>query len=302
MALAVSNVLNCPKRQISQRNYTLKSSVLKPLPSFLRFPRVERQHKCFIYASASAAGGSRSDNDLNPYEVLGVNPIEGFDMVKAAYAKKRKEAHVEGDEVAAAQIEKAYDKLMMAQLSNRKKGVTYGSFKVSKDIKYADKQPIVPWGPRFSKSSENDMRINLAISAAFTAWILIKRSAEYKPLQFLAFAFVYRIFEKLKAFEPPVSQTYTEEGEDEGRTLRLGKRILRSLALVFGSVAFASLVLYSSLHFVVVLESARLSLNNTKSISPLAYTGILNLIEMAGSYIPVFLYNNQVVTLTYCPE
>ena len=42
-----------------------------------------------------------------------------------------------------------------------------------------------------------------------TAWILIKRSAEYKPLQFMAFAFVYRIFEKLKAFEPPVSPTYT---------------------------------------------------------------------------------------------
>ncbi|KAJ6434223.1 hypothetical protein OIU84_017844 [Salix udensis] len=267
MALAVSNVLNCPKRQVSQWNYTLKSSVLKSPPSFVRFPRVERQHKCFICASASAAGGS---NDLNPYEVLGVNPIEGFDMVKAAYAKKRKEAQIEGNEVAAAQLEKAYDKLMMAQLSNRKKGVTYGSFKVSKDIKYADKQPIVPWGPRFSKSSENDMRINLAISAAFTAWILIKRSAEYKPLQFLAFAFVYRIFEKLKAFEPPVSPTYTEEGEDEGRTLRLGKRILRSLAIVFGSMAFASL----------------------------AYTGILNLIEMAGSYIPVFLYNNQELLIT----
>jgi hypothetical protein len=41
------------------------------------------------------------------------------------------------------------------------------------------------------------------------AWIIIKRSAEYKPLQFLAFAFVYRIFEKLKAFEPPASPTYT---------------------------------------------------------------------------------------------
>lgn len=68
---------------------------------------------------------------------------------------------------------------MYAQLMNRKKGVTFGSFKVcivssflsyicclelyelsfsvlgeffiiqvSKDIKYADKQPIIPWGPR----------------------------------------------------------------------------------------------------------------------------------------------------------
>ncbi|KAJ6854705.1 hypothetical protein NC651_039606 [Populus alba x Populus x berolinensis] len=237
---------------------------------FIRFPRAVREHKSFVCASASAAGGSGSDNDLNPYEVLGVNPIEGFDKVKAAYEKKRKEAEKQGDEAAAAQLEKAYDKLMMAQLTNRKKGVTYGSFKVAKDIKYADNQPVVPWGPRFTKSSENDMRINLAISAAFTAWILIKRNAEYKPLQFLAFAFVYRIFEKLKTFEPPVSPTYSEDGEDEGRTLRLGKRILRSLALVFGSITFASL----------------------------AYTGILNLIEMAGSYIPAFLYNNQELLIT----
>ncbi|XP_011036294.1 PREDICTED: uncharacterized protein LOC105133861 [Populus euphratica] len=270
MALAISNVLNCPQPRISLRNYTPKSSVLKSPTTFIIFPRAVREHKSFVCASASAAGGSGSDNDLNPYEVLGVNPIEGFDKVKQAYKKKLKEAEKQGDEAAAAQLEKAYDKLMMAQLTNRKKGVTYGSFKVAKDIKYADKQPVVPWGPRFAKSSENGMRINFAISAAFTAWILIKRSAEYKPLQFLAFAFVYRIFEKLKTFEPPVSPTYSEDGEDEGQTLRLGKRILRSLALVFGSITFASL----------------------------AYTGILNLIEMAGSYIPAFLYNNQELLIT----
>ncbi|KAB5529480.1 hypothetical protein DKX38_019561 [Salix brachista] len=287
MALAVSNVLNCPKRQVSQWNYTLKSSVLKSPPSFVRFPRVERQHKCFICASASAAGGSRSDNDLNPYEVLGVNPIEGFDMVKAAYAKKRKEAQIEGDEAAAAQDPFCY------RIDYPNILVYNFKMQVSKDIKYADKQPIVPWGPRFSKSSENDMRINLAISAAFTAWILIKRSAEYKPLQFLAFAFVYRIFEKLKASEPPVSPTFTEEGEDVGRTLRLGKRILRSLAIVFGSMAFASLVFGvetaawegRGVYFKVFDEDS-------------AYTGILNLIEMAGSYIPVFLYNNQELLIT----
>lgn len=35
------------------------------------------------------------------------------------------------------------------------------------------------------------------------AWVFIRRNAEWKPLQFLAFIFVYRMFEKLKAFEPP---------------------------------------------------------------------------------------------------
>ncbi|XP_050225955.1 protein CHLOROPLAST J-LIKE DOMAIN 1, chloroplastic isoform X2 [Mercurialis annua] len=207
---------------------------------------------------------------MRVFQVLGVSQFEGFDVVKAKYAKKRKEAEMMGDDATASQLEKAYDKLMMSQLTSRKKGMTHGTFKVSKDIKYADKQPIVPWGPRFAKSSVQDMRINLAISAVFVAWILIKRNADYKPLQFLSFAFVYRIFEKLKSYEPSVSPTITEDGQDDGRTLRMGKRILRSLALVFGSIAFASL----------------------------AYTGILNVIEFFGSYIPVFLFNNQELIVT----
>ncbi|KAJ6951585.1 hypothetical protein NC653_040893 [Populus alba x Populus x berolinensis] len=33
-------------------------------------------------------------------------------------------------------------------------------------------------------------------------------------------------------------------------------------------------------------------------LASLAYTGILNLIEMAGSYIPAFLYNNQELLIT----
>ncbi|XP_048225552.1 uncharacterized protein LOC8258687 [Ricinus communis] len=270
MALAISNILNCPKPQLALRNSNLKRSLSVLPPPFVRFLRTSPENKKLVCAAASAAGSSSPDSDLNPYEVLGVSSIEGFDVVKAKYTKKRKEAEMIGDEATTARLEKAYDKLMMSQLTSRKKGMAYGSFKVSKDIKYADKQPIVPWGPRFAKSSVQDMRINLAISAAFVAWILIKRNADYKPLQFLAFAFVYRIFEKLKSFEPSVSPTFTEDGEDDGRALRMGKRLLRSLALVFGCIAFASL----------------------------AYTGILNLIEFIGSYIPVFLFNNQELIVT----
>ncbi|KAJ0013882.1 uncharacterized protein LOC116107181 [Pistacia vera] len=270
MALTVSNVFHCPNPEISLRNYNLKAPLSRFPSSFVRFPRAISWNKRMICAAASAAGSSNSDSELNPYEVLGVSPIEGFEKVKAAYAKKHKEAERNNDEATAARLEKAYDKLMMEQLSKRKKGVTFGSFKVSKEVKYADKQPIVPWGPRYSKSDEKDMRINLAISAAFMAWIAIKRYAEYKPLQFLAFAFVYRIFEKLKKFEPAVSPTVTEEGEDDGRALRMGKRILRSLGLVFGCIA----------------------------VSSLAFTGILNFIEYANGFIPVFLYNNQELIIT----
>ncbi|KAF7817797.1 Protein CHAPERONE-LIKE PROTEIN OF POR1-like [Senna tora] len=332
--LPTRSLLYCPNFRFSQKN--VRPKVLEPSLSFIRFSKINAtSDRRVISAAASAAGSSNSDGDINPYEVLGVSAIEGFDMIKAAYTKKRKEAERSGDEAAAARLEKAYDRVMMAQLSNRKKGVTFGSFKtyfeeietknmgkanafaslyfslyslgcvegrdewekkrtegrmvivennhitdsdisrvveqewVSKDIKYADKQPIVPWGPRFSKSSENDIRINLAISAVFTAWILVKRSAEYKPLQFLAFAFVYRLFEKLKSFELPTTPTYNEDGEDTGQALRMGKRLLRSLALVFGCIA----------------------------VSSLAYTGLLNFIEFSGGFIPALLYNNQIVEL-----
>lgn len=268
--MTVSNVFHCPNPEVSLRNFNSRASISRFPPSFVRFPRAVSWDRSVTCAAASATGSSNSDSELNPYEVLGVNPIEGFDMVKAVYAKKRKEAERNNDEATAARLEKAYDKLMMEQLSKRKKGVTFGSFKVSKEIKFADKQPIFPWGPRFAKSSPQDIRINLAISAAFTAWIAIKRYAEYKPLQFLAFAFVYRFFEKLKSFEPAVSPTYTEEGEDDGRALRMGKRLLRCLALVFGVIA----------------------------VSSLAYTGILNLIEYAGGFIPAFLFDNQELIVT----
>ncbi|KAL6575699.1 hypothetical protein OROHE_000835 [Orobanche hederae] len=239
------SITQCP--QISKflpHNSLRKASLLPLLPTSLRFCRLHPlSGKRLVCSAFSAAGGSGTNREVNPYEVLGVNPLAGFDIVKAAYTKKRKDAERRGDEAALSQLEEAYDKVMMSQLTKRKKGEIFGSFRqVSKDIKYADRKPIVPWAPRFSKSEVKDIRINMGISAVFTAWILIKRSAEYKPLQFLAFIFVYRVFEKLKASEPPTYSTFREEGEDEGRMLRMGKRLLRSLALVFGCVAFASLV------------------------------------------------------------
>ncbi|XP_077228846.1 chloroplast J-like domain 1 isoform X2 [Tasmannia lanceolata] len=266
MAMAISNVFQCPKSHAIRRscfNEAPNSNAprFSSLSWFTRTPRYFR----IVCTASSAAGSPHTNSNENPYEVLGVSPIEGFDVIKAAYTRKRRDAERRGDEVYTAQLERAYDKIMMAQLTNRKKGLTFGSFQVSKDIKYADRQPILPWGPRFTKSSEMDMRINMAISALFAAWVVIKQKAEWKPLQFLAFVYVYRMFEKLKASEPPVSPTFTEEGEDEGRGLRMGKRLLRSLALVFGCIA----------------------------VSSLAFTGVLNLIELLGRDIPAFLYYNQ---------
>ncbi|XP_008802132.2 uncharacterized protein LOC103716061 isoform X2 [Phoenix dactylifera] len=272
MATMIPNAFRCPSSNPARRwSFFSDGSVpVAPLASSVRFSRIPMRHYRMVCTATSAAGSPHANSDENPYEVIGVSPIEGFDTMKAAYTRRRKDAERRGDEAYVAKLERAYDKIMMSQLQNRKKGLAFGSFKVSKDIKYADKQPIVPWGPRYSRSNVKDMRINMAISAVFTIWIFIKRSAEWKPLQFLAFIFFYRIFEKLKSFEPAVSPTFTEDGEDEGRALRMGKRLLRSLSLVFGCIA----------------------------VSSLGYTGLLNLIEFLGHYIPVFLYNNQELLVT----
>ncbi|XP_074292790.1 protein CHLOROPLAST J-LIKE DOMAIN 1, chloroplastic [Silene latifolia] len=279
MATTTSNILSysptlhfplknshSPKFSLAFSPFTSSSSSFRSLKIKVIPQNAVRRVVC---AAASAAGSS-SNAEFNPYEVLGVNPIEGFDMIKASYTKKRKDAERRGDEATVNLLERAYDKIMMEQLTKRKKGETFGQFKVSKDIKFADKQPIVPWGPRYSKSDVKDMRINMAITAVFTAWIFIKRSAEWKPVQFLAFVYVYRLFEKLKSFEAPASPVFDEYGEEEGRGMRMGKRLLRSLSLVFGCIALASL----------------------------AFTGVLNLIEVTGNFIPAALYNSQELIVT----
>ncbi|KAK1283286.1 hypothetical protein QJS10_CPB21g00049 [Acorus calamus] len=267
----LSTSIKPPCFRISPRTGFFHSSTSHiRLVSPVRVKRLEPRNYRLVCKAASSAGSPNVDGEENPYEVLGVNPIVGFDMIKMAYTRKRKDAERQGDEAAIEKLERAYDKIMMKQLTNRKKGLTFGSFQVSKDIKFADNQPIVPWGPRFSRSSVKDMKINIAISSVFAIWSFIQRQAEWKPLQFLGLVFFYRIFEKLKSFEPATSPTFTEDGEDEGRGMRMGKRLLRSLALVFGCIALSSL----------------------------AYTGILNAIEILGFYIPLFLYNNQEMIVT----
>ncbi|KAJ7513585.1 hypothetical protein O6H91_23G005500 [Diphasiastrum complanatum] len=155
---------------------------------------------------------------------------------------------------------------MMSQLSKRKQGLTFGSLKVSKEIRYADEQSFFLWGPRFTRPSQRDVLINFAISAFFGIWMAFTGSADWKPLQFLIFSYMFRIFNKLKQFEPPEAATAVED-EDHNRRMKGGKRLLRTFGLVFSCVA----------------------------ISSLAFTGTLNLYEFLGMYIPLVLINSQLM-------
>ncbi|KAL5220420.1 hypothetical protein ABZP36_025133 [Zizania latifolia] len=242
-------------------------------PKSLRlFASAARRRFLVVVAAdaAAAAGGAEFSDEENPYEILGITPLDSFDHMKLAYKRKHKEAEETGDDGYMAKLEKAYDTVMMQQLQYRKKGVTYGSVQVSKDIKYADNQPIVPWGPRFSRSTVMDMRINMGISAAIVVWIAIMGNADWKPLQFLCFAFFYRILQKLRAIEPPITPIYNEYGEVEGRGIRMAKQVARALGLIFGCIFAASL----------------------------GYTVAANLIKFSWQYTPriVYYYQESIVT------
>ncbi|URE07281.1 hypothetical protein MUK42_08491 [Musa troglodytarum] len=193
-AMTTTIISRCPLlHSIGQRSPTVIPAA--PLgPSFIRFFRRSTSQFRLVCMASSAAE--------NPYESGHEN-------------RKRKDAEQRRDEVYAAKLEKAYDRIMMSQLQNRKKG--FKGYQVSKDIKYADKQPIVSWGPRYSRSNVKDVRLNMAISAVF------------------------------------------EYGEDEGKGLLMGRRILRALPLVFHCIA----------------------------VSSLGHTGLLNLIEFLGRATPL---------------
>uniref|UniRef100_A0A452YG24 J domain-containing protein n=1 Tax=Aegilops tauschii subsp. strangulata TaxID=200361 RepID=A0A452YG24_AEGTS len=247
-----------------------------PYPNLTLFSAVAvllRRGGCVLAAASAAGAGSphfgSGEND-NPYEILGISPLDGFDQVKMAYKWRRKNAENSGDAAYLLKLERAYDTVMMEQLQNRKKGVAYGSVQVSKDIKYADNQPIVPWGPRYSRATAKDVQINMAISATFTTCILTMGHADWKPLQFLCFAYFYRILEKLKSTEPAITPVYNEYGEVEGRGIHMAKRVLRSLGLVVGSIFAASL----------------------------GYTGVANFSQFLGHYIPSVVYNFQELIVT----
>jgi hypothetical protein len=223
-----------------------------------------------VLVAADAAAGADFGDEESSYEILGITPLDSFDNMKLAYKRKRKDAEELGDEDHLAKLEKAYDTVMMQQLQYRKKGVTYGSVEVSKDIKYADNQPIVPWGPRPSKSAVKDVRINMAISAAIVVWIAIIGTADWKPLQFLCFGFFYRILQKLRVTEPPITPIYNEYGEVEGRGVRMAKRVFRALGLIFGCVFAASL----------------------------GYTTALNVVEFSWQHTPRIVYYYQELIVT----
>eukprot|EP00271_Cylindrocystis_brebissonii_P006380 TRINITY_DN19146_c0_g1_i1.p1 TRINITY_DN19146_c0_g1~~TRINITY_DN19146_c0_g1_i1.p1 ORF type:complete len:343 (+),score=49.47 TRINITY_DN19146_c0_g1_i1:126-1154(+) len=223
-------------------------------------PQPRRQHSRVPEASASAAaddlptaGGAGEDED--PWQVLGVNPLRGFDAAMTAHKKMRNEANRRGDTATMDRADRAYNSIMMRQFSLRKQGLTTGSFEVSKEIKYADKRALFPWLPRRAPPlGKQDQLINAALAAVPVIWVLVAGVGEWKPLQVALFAFFGRIFIKLQALAkaPPSFAEAEGEGEEGGGGAAASSArddwnrgvLLRSAGLVFGSLVLGTMTYF----------------------------------------------------------
>ncbi|CAI5458099.1 unnamed protein product [Closterium sp. Yama58-4] len=222
---------------------------------------VSGSNRLRITCNAASPGAQPAED---PYQVLGVRPLDSFDAIKMAHRKKLRDAEGKGDEAEIERIDRAYDAIMMRQLTMRKKGVTFGSLEVSKDIKFADQTNFLPWLPRYEKAENKSILINAAVSAVMAVWMVGAQSTDWKILQFLLSFYIFQLFMKLDPFYPQ----NTEEGEK--RWQRNGRRLTRAMGLVFGVIALASLV----------------------------HTLVIKAYSLAGMYVPRALYTFQETFIT----
>lgn len=82
-----------------------------------------------------AAAGS------DPYKILGIDRDADSNAINRAYAQKKLAAR--RNNALLAQIEQAHSQLMLSALTARTKGKG-----VSKDVAYADNEPLFPWKPK----------------------------------------------------------------------------------------------------------------------------------------------------------
>lgn len=77
----------------------------------------------------------------DPYKILGIERGADTNAINRAYSQKKFAAR--GNDALTAQIEQAHSQLMMSSLTARMKGKG-----VSKDVAYADNEPLFPWRPK----------------------------------------------------------------------------------------------------------------------------------------------------------
>ncbi|CAI6004203.1 unnamed protein product [Closterium sp. NIES-64] len=188
---------------------------------------VSGSNRLRITCNAASPGAQPAED---PYQVLGVRPLDSFDAIKLAHRKKLRDAEGKGDEAEIERIDRAYDAIMMRQLTYAQEGSDIWVPRGGVDGGVAEhglEDPAVEM-PEENPSSSSSL-------SSTAVWMVGAQSTDWKILQFLLSFYIFQLFMKLDPFYPQ----NTEEGEK--RWQRNGRRLTRALSLVFGVIALASL-------------------------------------------------------------
>ncbi|MEW5303479.1 MAG: hypothetical protein WDW36_006166 [Sanguina aurantia] len=127
-------------------------TAVRPAPQTSLHSR--RQHGNVACAAAS------SSND--PYSVLGIKPDATSNEINRAYTKKKYEARLSVKDTA--KVEQAHSSIMMSGLTARMKAGA------SKDVAYADTEPLFPWRPKRWDATPKIIMIIGGLQLAMTAF------------------------------------------------------------------------------------------------------------------------------------
>lgn len=177
----------------------------------IRAPRYPVQRRLAVRVRNSAAGYPSGTPD-DPYKILGVPMDADSNAIARAYRVKKYEAR--GNDKLSQKIENAHDKLMMSALSARLKG----GGAVSKDILYADREPLFPWRPKRWDATPRIIMIFGAICLVLTAYGFQSPSIS-KVVGCLLLGVVGNVM-KQNAINPPPKDASMATEEERGRAGR----------------------------------------------------------------------------------
>ncbi|KAF8062108.1 DRC9 [Scenedesmus sp. PABB004] len=208
----------------------------RPVPLLLPAGRRLAAAQRLVCGAASGA---------DPYRVLGVERDADTNAINRAYTQKKYAARNAGDDRAAAEIEAAHSALMMRALSARVKGKA-----VSKDVAYADTEPLFPWRPKRWDATPKVILIVGAMQMAMCAYGFNAPNMS-KVIGCMLIGIAGNVL-KQNAISPPPKDPSMATEEEAGRS---GRNFVRGTLLAL-LATFAGVLLFGAPEYAGQLSAA----------------------------------------------
>lgn len=197
--------------------------------SVLNVRKLDRRQRIVCSSAAS--------ND--PYKILGVPRGADTNTINKALSKKKWEA--KDNDAMLQKLDAAHSQLMLSALTARVKG----GAKVSKDILYADREPLFPWKPKRWDATPKVIMIIGAVQMAMAAYAFQSPNIS-KAVGSMLIGIAANVM-KQNAISPPPKDSSTATEEEQGRA---GRNFVRG-ALLGLLATFAGVLVFSFPEYIV---------------------------------------------------